>query len=114
MCANPHIVSFRQSHRMRHHCGIGGVKAAGHVGDRDMGHHAFIVANFVKAEALAHVAVDCEPRISFRRSHHLHLFASAVSLPPDLSGVLEFNLNEGHDPGSGVDDVVLNAGIAEV
>jgi hypothetical protein len=43
------------------------MEAAGDVGDRDVGHQAYVVADFVKTEALTHVAVDRDRRVSRRR-----------------------------------------------
>ena len=82
MRANLDIMPFRQPHGTRHHRRVGGVKAAGDVGDGDMGHQAFIIADFVKAEALAHVAVDRELRVGSSRGHCSDLLLSPARPHP--------------------------------
>ena len=51
-------VLLGEAHGLVHHHRVRGVEATGDVGDRDVRHDAFVVAHFVEAEALAHVAVD--------------------------------------------------------
>jgi hypothetical protein len=72
MGADLDAVLFRQPDRLVHHRRVRGMKAAGYVGDGDERHDGGIVAAFVEAEALAHVAIDCQshmrpPDSLFRR-----------------------------------------------
>src|SRR5689334_6636714 len=46
------------AYRLAHVIVVGSMKAAGDVRDRDIGHEAFVVAQSVKAETLAHVTID--------------------------------------------------------
>jgi hypothetical protein len=45
-------------HGLAHVIEVGGMKAARDVRDVDMGHQCLVVAHFVEAVGLAHVAVD--------------------------------------------------------
>jgi hypothetical protein len=49
---------------------IGGVEAAGDIGDGDEGHDALVVAHLVEAKGLAHVAIDvpCHDGVSQSRA----------------------------------------------
>jgi hypothetical protein len=75
MGAHLHAEAFGQPHRAAHHHRIGGMKAAGDVGDRDERHDAFVVTHLVEAVGLAHVAVDF-PR------HDLPRNLTGARLPP--------------------------------
>ena len=60
MGADLDIMLLRQPHGLRHHRRVGGMEAAGDVGDGNVRHQPFVVTHFVEAEALAHVAIDGE------------------------------------------------------
>ena len=117
------VVQLRQPHRVRHDRGIRGMEAAGNVGDGDMRHQAFVITDFIQTEAFAHVAVDRDRRVSRRRhpSYPFVLIMAPAMLQRGKCGaldgrftcVLKFDLNEGHDAGAGIDDVVLDTGTYE-
>ena len=56
--AHRHPMRLGQPHRRLHLHRIGGMEAAGDVGDIDQRHQCLVVADPVQAEALAHVAID--------------------------------------------------------
>ena len=58
MRADAHPMGLRQADSRAHVVEVGGVKAARDVGDIDQRHQTGVVAHFVKAERLSHVAVD--------------------------------------------------------
>jgi hypothetical protein len=51
-------VSFRQPHRLMHDRRVGGVEAAGNIGEVDMRHQRGVIAEPIKPETFAHIAVD--------------------------------------------------------
>ena len=63
--ADLHAMRLGQADGLAHHAGIRAVKAAGHIGHGDVGHDALVVAQLIEAEALAHVAIDCQSHIVF-------------------------------------------------
>src|SRR5262249_36269959 len=73
MGADLDIMLLSQPHRLRHHRRIGGVEAAGDIGDGNVRHQTFIVAHLVEAEAFAHVAIDLDLGVRFRCGHRLDL-----------------------------------------
>lgn len=52
-------VLFRQPHRLVHDRGVRGVKAARNIGEIDVRHQRCIIAEPIKPETFAHIAVDC-------------------------------------------------------
>jgi hypothetical protein len=75
MGANLDTMLLRQPHGLRHHRRIGGVEAAGDVGDRNVRHEPFVVAHLVEAEAFTHVAIDRDLGVRSRCGHRpdLHI-----------------------------------------
>jgi hypothetical protein len=64
MRADLDVMRLGQLHGLVHHIRVRGMKAAGHIGDADIGHDAGIVAHAVKPEGLAHVAIDRQSHLS--------------------------------------------------
>ena len=58
MRADLDLVLLGEAHGLVHHHRVRGMEAAGDIRDRDVRHDAVVVAHFVEAEALAHIAVD--------------------------------------------------------
>jgi hypothetical protein len=77
MGAHFHLVHFRKTNRLAHDRRIRTVKSAGDIGEIDVAHHRRIVAEAIKAEPLAHVAVDRQP-------HTIRLSSICLRRQPDF------------------------------
>ena len=77
MRADLDLVLFRKTDGFAHDRRIRGVKSAGDIGEIDVRHHRRIVAQAIKAEPLAHVAVD-------RQAHTTGLSSICLRGQPDF------------------------------
>jgi hypothetical protein len=58
MGADLDAMPFGQGYGLAHVVEVGAVETAGDIGDVDQRHQALVVAHFVEAESLAHIAID--------------------------------------------------------
>ncbi len=60
MRADAHAVLLGQALGFAHDGRIGGMKAAGHIGDRYERHNGGVVAAFIDAVGFAHIAIEVD------------------------------------------------------
>ena len=94
MSADAHAMLFGQTHGLAHHRGVGSVKAARHIGDRNQRHDAGIVTAFIDSIGFAHIAIEidghCRYVLSIRepgRQFRDRDLACQAGLPADPSGM---------------------------
>jgi hypothetical protein len=63
------VVLLGQTHRLAHVIETGPMESARNVGERDERHERLVVAHSIKAERLAHVAIDRRHGVKLRRRY---------------------------------------------